>query len=292
MAGDLAGIVAGTVERLATGFQFTEGPLWHPGGHWAFVDTRPNLVYTLAPGGTPEVLRRESGRSNGLTFDLQGRLLMCEGYGRRISRMEADGSVSTVADSWQGQRLNRPNDIVCRSDGSVYFTDPRNVAETTAWEIPFNGVFRVPPAGGIEVAVQDLPYPNGLAFSPDERVLYVANTRGPMHVAAFDVGADGRLSNRRTLVEMAAGDGGAEGAPDGMKVDVDGRVYCTGPGGIWVMEPDGRHLGTLPVPEAPSNCAFGGPDYQTLFITARTSVYAVSMHTRGAEPPGARALRR
>ena len=268
------------VQRLATGFQFTEGPLWHPDGHWLFVDTRPNLIFKLVPGGEPEVVRQESGRCNGLTFDLQGRLLMCEGYGRRVSRMEPDGAITTLVDSWEGKRLNRPNDIVGRSDGSIYFTDPgMDRVDEGPREMAFNGVFHVAPNGAIAPIARDMELPNGLAFSPDETILYVANTRQHKHIRAFDVHPDGSVSNPRVFADLSSGQG--EGAPDGMKVDVEGRVYCTGPGGLWVFDSTGAHLGTIPVPETPSNCAFGGPDHRSMLITARTSVYTVRMKTPG-----------
>ena len=285
---DLSDIVAGSVERLATGFQYTEGPLWHPDGYWLFVDTRPNLVYRLEPGGTPEVFREESGRTNGLTFDLQGRLLMCEGHGRRLSRMERDGTINTVAESFEGKRLNRPNDLVCHSDGSIYFTDPQPLVGEADRELGSSMVFRVAPDGTMDAVVTDAPYPNGLAFSPDEHVFYLVNSRDPKQVLAYDRADDGRLRDGRVFVDMSAAT--EEAIPDGMKVDIDGRVYSTGPGGLWVLDAAGAHLGTLQVPEPPTNCAFGGDDYGTMLITAWSSIYAVRLHARGVVPPGARAL--
>ena len=286
----LSEIVAGNVEQLATGLQFTEGPVWHPDGYWLFVDTHPNLVYKLVPGGKPEVYRDGSGRSNGLTFDLQGRLIMCEAFGRRLSRREPDGAITTVVDKFQGKRLNRPNDVVCRSDGSIYFTDPQGrMEEGQQLEMESSMVFRVAPDGAVEAVVKDVTSPNGLAFSPDELVFYLINTR-ERQILAADVDPHGRLHNRRVFVDMSQAQG--EGVPDGMKVDVDGRVYSTGPGGLWVLDASGRHLGTLPIPEPPSNCAWGGDDYGTMLLTARTSVYSVEMKTRGVVPPGARSLMR
>ena len=295
MASDLAGIVVGEMERVATGFTFTEGPLWHPAGYWLFADVRESLTYRLAPGGEPEVVRRESGRGNGHTFDLAGRVVVCEGEGRRIARLEPDGTYSTVVDRWQGKRLNRPNDIVGAADGSLYFTDPQTPPQLD-WEQASGAVFRVGPDGTIDRLLADLPFPNGLALAPDDRTLYVINTassavsqpfpRADMHIRAYALGLDGRLGGETLRIPMDSSHG--EGGPDGMKVDSAGRLFSTGPGGIWVMEPDGRHLGTLPVPEVPSNCAWGGADYCTLFITARTSVYQVRVATPGLVPPGAR----
>ncbi len=282
-----SGIVAGEVELLATGFQYTEGPLWHPAGYWLFVDTRPDLVFKLPPGGSPEVVREHSGRANGLTFDLDGRLLMCEGYGRRLSRMEPDGSITTVAGSFEGMRLNRPNDVVCRSDGAIYFTDPEPLVAEADRELGSSMVFRVMPDGSIEAVVRDAPYPNGLAFSPDERTFYLINTTEPKRIRAYDVGVDGSFGAMRELADVTE-----VPVPDGMKVDTDGRVYCNGPDGVWVLDADGRHLGTIPVPEPPTNVAFGGPDYGTMLIAAKTSVYSVRLAATGVVPPGARALMR
>jgi len=281
----LSDIVAGEVERLATGFAFTEGPLWHPDGFWLFVDTHPNLVHKLVPGGEPEIYREETNRTNGLTFDMQGRLLMCEGFGRRVSRREHDGTIATLVDSFEGKRLNRPNDIICRSDGSIYFTDPQGLIDESLRELGASMLFRLRPDGTLESLLRHIPSINGLAFSPDERTLYVISTREPKLIEAFDADAAGDLSNRRTFIDMSADP--ADGNPDGMKVDVDGHVYCSGPAGLWVMEPDGTHIGTVPIPELATNCAFGGADYSTMLVTARTSVYAVPLKTRGFVPPGA-----
>ena len=283
----LDGIVAGEVERVATGFQYTEGPLWHPAGYWLFVDTRPNLVFKLVPGGSPEVVRSDSGRANGLTFDIEGRLLMCEGYGRRLSRMEADGSITTVAGSFEGKRLNRPNDVVCSSGGTIYFTDPEPLVPDADRELGSSMVFRVTPDGSIEAVVRDAPYPNGLAFSPDERTFYLINTSEPKRIRAYDVGADGALGAMRDFADVSD-----VPVPDGMTVDTDGRIYANGPDGVVVFEPDGRRLGTIPVPELPTNVAFGGPGYGTMLIAAKTSVYSVRLETTGIVPPGARALMR
>ncbi|MCH8310726.1 MAG: SMP-30/gluconolactonase/LRE family protein, partial [Chloroflexi bacterium] len=165
------------VQRLATDFVFTEGPLWHPDGYWLFVDIRRNLIFRIAPGGEPEVERENSGASNGLTFDLQGRLIMCEGDNRRLTRREDDGSFSVLVDQWDGKRLNRPNDVVGRSDGTIYFTNPGARIDPADREIDFNGVHAVRPDGSVFMVTDDFEYPNGLVFSPDESVLYVANTR-------------------------------------------------------------------------------------------------------------------
>ena len=271
------------VQRLATDFVFTEGPLWHPDGYWLFVDIRRNLIFRIAPGGEPEVERENSGASNGLTFDLQGRLIMCEGDNRRLTRREDDGSISVLVDQWEGKRLNRPNDVVGRSDGTIYFTNPGARIDPAEREIDFSGVHGVRPDGSVFMVTDDFEYPNGLVFSPDESILYVANTRDDMHVKAFDVAEDGTVSNGRVWADMSSDE--ADGVPDGMKVDVEGRVYCTGPGGCWVFDSDGSHMGIIRLPEIPANVAWGGPDHRTMLFTARTSVYTMRMTTEGTRIP-------
>jgi len=275
--------------RLATGFVFTEGPLWHPNGYWFFVDVRRSIIYRLFPRRMPDIARENSGGSNGLTFDLEGRIVICEGDNRRITRLERDGSIAVLADRWEGKRLNRPNDVICRSDGSIYFTNPGGRIDPSQREIDFSGVHRIMPNGTVTAVVTDMEYPNGLAFSPDENVLYVANTRRSMHIAAYDVNPDGTVSNGRVFADMSSTE--PDGVPDGMKVDSLGRVYCTGPGGCWVFEPDGTHLGIIRLPEIPANCAWGDPDYKTMLFTARTSVYSMRLKTPGARMPAAAAVR-
>ncbi len=300
MADNLDQVVASSeAERLATNFVFTEGPLWDPSGSWLFVDIRRNLIFRLAPGGQPEIFRDNSNGSNGLTYDLQGRLIMCEGDGRRIARMEADGSITAIAEQSEGKRLNRPNDVVGRSDGSIYFTNPSSRLEPSDLELGFSGVHRIAPDGTVSAVTGDLQFPNGIAFSPDESVLYVSITRQDegciqekergeacphQLIRAFDVAADGSLSNNRVFSSLASA---ADGVPDGMKVDSEGRVYCTGAEGCWVFDSAGVHLGVIRLPEVPANCAWGGPDYRTMFFTARTSVYTLRMTTPGTPVPRA-----
>ena len=301
----LTGIVEPNQEaqQLATDFAFTEGPLWHPDGYWLFVDLRrePPVIHRMSPaGGTPEILREPSGGTNGMTLDLQGRLLMCEGDNRRITRMEADGTINVVADQWNGKRFHRPNDIVCRSDGSIYITNPSGRVPEEEQEIEWPGtIHRITTDGTVELLTHDIDFPNGIAFSPDESVLYVSNTRKlgerpdqywdgevkpNQYIQAYDVAADGSLSNSRKFGDMASAE---DGVPDGMKVDAEGRVYCTGSGGVWVFDAAGEHLGIIRVPEIPANCAFGGPDFKTMLFTARTSVYSLRMTTAGAALPRA-----
>jgi gluconolactonase len=269
-------------ERLATGFVFTEGPLWHPDGYFYFVDVRASKLYRVTPGHAPEVLREQTGGGNGTTFDLQGRLVLCEGDNRRVTRTGADGSIEVLADRFEGKRLNRPNDVVCRSDGSIYFTDPGLRVPLAERELTQAGVYRIAPDGRITL-IADCEYPNGLAFSRDERVLYVANTRWTAYILAVELDAGGLPIRRRIFADMSSDE--TDGVPDGMKVDVEGRVFCTGPGGTWVFSAAGARLGIIRTPEVPANLAFGGPDLRTLFFTARTSVYAMRVRMPGQPHP-------
>ena len=283
MADNLSAIVESTeAERLATGFVFTESPLWHPDGFYYFVDVRKSMFYRLTPGGKPEVLRENTGEGNGTTFDLEGRLIMCEGDNRRVTRTGADGKIEVLCDRFEGKRLNRPNDVVCRSDGSIYFTDPGLRVPLAERELPYAAIYRIDPSGAVSM-LADFEYPNGLAFSPDERTLYVANTRWAQYIHALEIGADGAMVRRRIFADMSSDE--TDGVPDGMKVDVQGRVYCTGPGGTWVFAPDGTRLGIIRTPEVPANLAFGGPDLRTLFFTARTSVYSLRVKVPGQPHP-------
>jgi gluconolactonase len=278
-------------QRLATGFKFTEGPLWHPDGFFYFVDIRTNSLYRIVPGGSAELVTKTQG-GNGTTFDLQGRLVVCEGDARRVSRLGADGKLQPIVERYQGGRFNRPNDIVCRSDGSLYFTDPDKRRAYTEREIPppagndnlWDGacVYRIAPDGAVSVAAY-CEYPNGLALSPDERTLYVANTRSSKYIHALELDGQGLMTGRRIFADMNAGT--QPGIPDGLKVDSVGNVYCTGPGGIWVISPQGERLGTIVFPEQAVNFAFGGDDLRTLFCCAHTSVYTLRVKIPGNPHP-------
>jgi gluconolactonase len=277
--------------REATGYVFTEGPLWHPDGFFYFNDIRPGTLYRLTLGEAPVEMRKTVG-GNGLTFDLDGRLVHCEGEARCVTRTEADGTVAPLAERFEGGRFNRPNDVVCRSDGTLWFTDPSMRVPFAQREIPgpdgLSGiwagaaVYRVDAAGTVASMVS-VEYPNGLAFSPDERTLYIANTRTTEYVHAIDLAPDGTVLGRRIFADMSGGTG--PGVPDGMKVDALGRVFCTGRGGIWVFDPGGAHLGTIRLPEMAVNLAFGGEDLRTLFVTAVTSVYTLRVRTPGQPHP-------
>ena len=286
----------GEAQRLASGFVFTEGPLWHPEGFFYFteivnwlpmgmvreVSGTTGRLYRIAPGGKPEVLRETAGGTNGTTFDLQGRLLICEPDARRLVRLSADGREEVLVADIGGRRLNKPNDVICRSDGSLFFTDPGLRVPIEEREMSENGVWCIGRDGGVSLFA-DTEYPNGLAFSPDERTLYVSNTRWTAYIHAFDLDSGGKAQRRRIFADMSDGDG--EGVPDGMKVDSQGNVWCTGPGGVWVFDANGQKLGVLRLPEPPANLAFGGPDLRTLLLTARTSVYSLRTKVAGLPHP-------
>ena len=273
------------VEELASGFAFTEGPVWC-GDSFLFSDIPANRIvrWRRLPSG-PEVttFRTPSGNSNGLTLDRTGRLIACEHTGRRVSRTEPDGTITTLVERYQGKRLNSPNDVVVRSDDSIFFTDPPyGLPNLTDWkELPFNGVYRLAPDGELHLLADDFDRPNGIALSPDETVLYVNDTsRG--HIRAFDLSPDGNTANGRVLIDMR---GDEPGAPDGMKVDREGNVYCTGPGGFWIIDPQGKCLARVRPPELPANLAWGEADFKSLFLTARTGVYRIRLNVPGIPVP-------
>lgn len=267
-------VEAGDPEQLATGFQFLEGPVWHPDGFLFFSDIPASRIYKWSDGQA-EVWRDPSGNSNGLTLDREGRLIACEHGGRRVSRA-ANGTIEPLAEHYEGRRLNSPNDVVVRSDGIVYFTDPPYGIEQDQREQPCNGVYRVLTDGTIERLLDDFDRPNGLAFSPDESILYIDDSPR-RHVRAFDVRPDGTLTNSRIIADM---DHPQPGSPDGMKIDQEGHLYVTGATGVWVFEPDGTPLGVIALPERPANCAWGDDNY-SLYITARTSLYRIRTKVPG-----------
>ncbi|HVZ06885.1 SMP-30/gluconolactonase/LRE family protein [Rhodopila sp.] len=267
--------------KVAGGMSFTEGPLWHPDGFFYFVDLFANRLYRLVPGGTPELVRTTEG-GNGTTFDLQGRLIHCEGDGRKVTRLERDGTVTTIADRIDGKRLSRPNDVICHSNGMLLFTDPDFRVPLAQREIGHAAVYRIAPDGSVSEFLR-VEYPNGLALSRDERTLYVANTRWTQYIHAVELDSAGNVVRRRIFADMSAD--GTSGVPDGMKIDEAGRVFCTGTGGVWVFEPDGRLIGIIAMPEVCANIAFGGPDLRTLLLTASTSVYTLRTKVPGLPHP-------
>jgi gluconolactonase len=265
------------VEKLAGGFQFTEGPLWVAAkGELLFSDIPADRIVRFKDGKC-ETFRTLSHNSDGLTLDKQGRLIACEHGSRRVSRTEADGTITILAERYEGQRLNSPNDVVVKNDGAVYFTDPPFGVKREDRELDFQGVYRIAPDGKtLTVVARDFLKPNGLAFTLDERVLYINDTeRG--QIRAFDVAADGTLTNSRVFAK-------APGA-DGMKLDAEGNVYCACRDGVMVFDRTGKHLGTFATSDPPTNCAFGDADWRTLFITARPCIYRVRLTTPGVKVP-------
>jgi len=259
----------GEPERLETGFQFTEGPVWLPEGRLLFSDIPTSRIYSWSLEDGLQVWREGSGNSNGLTLDPQGRLLACEHGNRRVSRTEADGSLVCLAGRYEGKRLNSPNDIVVRSDGVIYFTDPPYGIKPEEQEQPVNGVYALRPDGTLMLVAGDFERPNGLAFTADESTLYIDDS-GRRHLRALDVREDGTLFNSRIIADM---DHPQPGSPDGVKIDVEGHVYVCGATGVWVFEADGTHLGVMTFPERPANLAWGDADRQSLYFTARTSLF-------------------
>jgi gluconolactonase len=272
------------LERLATGFHHAEGPVWESTtGTLYFNDVPAGILYRWQPGEGLSPFRDPSGNANGLTLDHKGRLLVCESGNRRVTRYRSDGSTTVLAAYFRGRRLNSPNDIVVKSDGIVYFTDPSFGPDgPLVQELPFQGVYRLDPATcALRLVVDDFALPNGLALSPDERILYIDDT-ARRHVRAFDVLPDGTLAGGRIFAKLDPRLG--EGRPDGMKVDTEGNLYVAGPGGIWVISPAGERLGVLLMPEVTANLAWGGEDGRTLFITATTSLYSVRLKIPGRAP--------
>jgi gluconolactonase len=293
LARELDRIVAASepIQHLADGFGGEQGPAegplwWTEGGYLVFSDIHNNRRMKYEPGAGVSLLVEPTNRANGLTRDLQGRLIACEHDSRRVTRLEHDGSITVVANSFKGRQLNRPNDVVVKSDGCIYFTDPwTRQAAPEQWDLTFAGVYRVTPdLGTLSLLVDDFVLPNGLAFSPDEKLLYINDTRRG-HIRSFELLPTGMLA-RHTDRVFADLRGGEPGVPDGMKVDVEGNVYCGGAGGIWVMDPHGRKLGRI-VHGAPAttNIAFGGDDWKTLYFTSRNHLGAIRVKIPGIPVP-------
>jgi gluconolactonase len=279
------------IKDLADGFGGPQGPAegplwWKEGRYLLFSDIHNSRRMKYVPGQGVTVVQEPTNRANGLTRDLQGRLLACEHDSRRVTRQELDGSLTVLAKGFQGRRLNRPNDVVVKSDGCIYFTDPwTSPAAPEEWDLTFAGVYRLTPdLGTMTLLVADFVLPNGLAFSPDESVLYINDTRR-RHIRAFDLLPNGTLARQtdRIFADLSGPD---PGVPDGMKVDVEGNVYCGGAGGIWIMDPRGKKLGRV-VHGAPAttNVAFGGDDWRTLYFTSRSHLGSVNVKIPGLPVP-------
>jgi gluconolactonase len=285
--------------KLAEGFQFTEGPIWvRDGGYLIFSDPNANTQYKYTRDGELTVFRHPSGYSgadiaeygqpgsNGLTLDQQGRLTINEHGNRRVTRLEKDGSLSVLADRYEEKRLNSPNDLVYRSDGTLYFTDPPfglpKFFDDPRKELSFSGVFSLR-NGKLQLVTTDLTGPNGIAFSPDEKYLYVTNWDEKKKVIMrYESRADGTVSNGMVFFDMTSAPG--EDALDGMKVDQKGNLYVSGPGGLWIISPDGKHLGTVIAPKHPHNMAWGDDDGKTLYLCARSGLYKMRFNIPGIRP--------
>lgn len=291
------------VEKLAGGFLFTEGPVWIPrtaesDGYLLFSDPNANTIYRWSTDGQVSVFRTKSGYagtdvgdyaqpgSNGLTLDREGRLTINEHGNRRVTRLEKTGAITVLADRYQGRRLNSPNDLVYRSDGVLYFTDPPfglpKVFDDPRKELPFSGVFCLA-NGELKLVSTDLAGPNGLALSPDEKHLYVGNWDPQRRIVMrYEVQGDGSLTNGRVFFDMTTSPG--EDAIDGIKVDRRGNLYVSGPGGLWIISAEGKHLGTVSAPEHPHNMAWGDDDGRTLYLTAQTGLYRLRVNVPGTRP--------
>jgi gluconolactonase len=302
------------VEKVATGpgFKWTEGPVWIPAGYLLFAEIPSNSIRKWSPAGGVSVFLQPSGYkglatfpgpepgSNGMTLDSHGRLTVAGHAQRdvwRLERIDPKAQVTILADTYQGKQLNSPNDLVYKSDGALYFTDPPyglpKLDQDPFKKLEINGVYRIPGAvsqkpgapparAQLQLVVKDLPRPNGIAFSPDEKYLYVNNSEPQKIWMRYTVQPDGKLTDGKLLFD-ASSDRRA-GSPDGMKVDQKGNIYSAGPGGVWIFSPDGKHLGTLDIPERVGNVAWGGADHKTLYVAASSSIYRISLLVPGVVP--------
>lgn len=296
------------IERIATGFSFVEGPVWvRDGGYLLFSDIPANVINKWSPDGKVSVFLERSGfdgdiprpvpkgltmdnlleyiiGSNGITLDREGRVIFCEHGNRRVERLEKDGRRTVIADRYEGKRLSSPNDVVTKSDGSIYFSDPPfgfpKLDEDPRKELPFNGVYRVKD-GKIQLLTKDLKGPNGLAFSPDEKYLYIDDSFARTYMR-YEVKPDGTIANGQLIFDLSKSPD--PGVPDGIKIDQKGNVYACGPGGIWILSPGGKVLGRLAPPEEPANLTWGDDDGRTLYMTAWTSLYRIRLNIPGIRP--------
>jgi len=302
-----------TLEKVATGFTWTEGPVWVPAGYLLFADIPSNSIRKWSPAEGTSVFLQPSGYkgaapyggpepgSNGMTLDSHGRLTVAGHAQRdvwRLEKIDPKAQVTILADSYQGKSLNSPNDLVYKSDGSLYFTDPPYGLRTQkdddpAKQLQVNGVYRLPGAtaqrpaappdrGQLQLLVKDLPRPNGIAFSPDEKYLYVNNSEPKKFWMRYTVQPDGTLADPKLFFDASSDT--RPGSPDGMKLDQEGNLYSAGPGGVWIFSPEGKHLGTIDMPEKVGNLAWGDADHKTLYITASSSVYRISLKVPGIYP--------
>jgi len=269
------------LETVASGFGFTEGPMWDPAGFLYVSDETLNKIFRVYPDGKKEEVIA-LGDPDGNTFDRSHRLIDCASVLRAIIALTPNGKYEILADRYEGKKFNSPNDVIVGPDGALYFTDPTlDLVAGEKQEIPFQGVYRLDPDRGVRLLTKDLTQPNGLAFSPEGKRFYVDDSE-QRNIRVYDVAADGTLINGHIFGQEPGGKN--EGVPDGIKVDKQGNLFVTGPGGIWVWDAQGKHIGTIMMPEQPANLTWGDPDYRSLYITATTSVYRLRMKTDGFVP--------
>jgi gluconolactonase len=269
------------LETLATGFGFTEGPMWDPAGFLYVSDETINKIFRVYPDGKKEAVIA-LGDPDGNTFDRRHRLIDCASVLRAIIEVTPEGKYKVLADRYDGKRLNSPNDVIVGPDGALYFTDPTlDLVAGEKQEIPFQGVYRLDESGNVRLLTRDLTQPNGLAFSPDGKKFYVDDSE-QRNIRVYDVNADGTLAHGRIFGAEPGNKN--DGVPDGIKVDKSGNLFVTGPQGIWVWDAEGNHLGTIVLPEQPANLTWGDKEYGTLYITATTSVYRLKTKTQGFVP--------
>ena len=264
------------VEKFASDFRFTEGPVWSREGTLIFSDVPSNRILEYYPGKPAKPFRENSGGASGNALDSQGRLYTCEGRARRVTRTDKKGKVEVLAEKWEGKRLNAPNDIVVRKDGHIYFTDPAFGYQSDARELDFYGVYHLTTKQELKLVAKPAGRPNGITLSPDGRILYVSNS-DERNVRAYDLDRNGETSNERVVISKV------EGPPDGMRTDEKGNLYVAA-NKLLVYSPEGKLLTAIEISEKPSNCVFGGADGQTLYITARTSLFRVRLGVKGATP--------
>jgi gluconolactonase len=260
--------------KVAGGYTFTEGPAWSPNGYLLFSDVPNNKIWKLVPGQKADIFREESNGANGNEFDAKGRLYTCESRTRRVTRTDRKGQIEVLAQSWEGKRFNAPNDIIIRKDGQIYFTDPAFGQQADTRELDLYGVYHLTPKAELTLIAKPGGRPNGIALSPNGKVLYVANS-DERNIRAYDLDGEGRASNERVLISNV------DGPPDGIAVDEKGNLYVTA-NKLPIYSAEGKLLHTIELAETPANCAFGDPDLETLYITARTSVYAIRLGVKGA----------
>jgi gluconolactonase len=261
------------VEKVASGYKFTEGPVWSREGYLLFSDVPANRIIKISTQGV-SVFREDSNGANGNTFDDRGRLYTCESISRRVTRTDKNGKIEAIAEKWEGKRLNAPNDIVVTKSGHVYFTDPAFGRQADTRELDFFGVYHITPKGELSLVAKPQGRPNGITLSPDGKTLFVANS-DERNIRAYDLGRDGATSNERLVISNI------DGPPDGIRSDANGNIYVTA-NQLAIYRSDGKLQHTVTIPEKPANCGFGDGDLMTLYITARTSLYKIRMDVKGA----------